>query len=218
MANRVLQAKRQRGTDTTKPITLIWKPGAKPMRCPKCSRKIDRFLDGDSISVRRVLPEARVVAGGMALSDGGHCFSASLNLAVCERCERESYVVQIDEVDRPDISEDWASKYFCLNEPIEEPSLHYTVSATAAGLPRKWLVETLDTEQGFVHRYTFGPFAVRESLQGVNGVSHCMGGKVWEDAAELVGRVWPLITTVWFESLTLHGSSLLRPVEGWFLN
>jgi hypothetical protein len=192
MASRVLQGKRHSaGEKTSRAITLTWKPGTRPLKCPKCSRKIDQFVDGDSICTNRVVPDAHSVAGGRALSSRGYCFSIHLSLTVCRKCRTESYVVQISEVNKPDISTEWANKYFCFNEIIEEPSLYYTVMARVSGLPKNWLVEMTQTERGPIHRYTLGPFAVRGSQQGPNGVSRCLGGRIWEDAAALVGRIWP---------------------------
>jgi hypothetical protein len=176
---------------------LDLKPGG-ALKCPGCRReKALSVQDGDTIPMRNQIPGARVIARGLALSSGRHCFSADLDLCICGECKAQSYLVKLEVVAAPEVSYEWADKYFCLNERITEASTFFTVAARprTPGIPEFWLLERTETAAGVLDRHYFGPFVAAENLEGPNGVSCCTGGSVWEEAAALVGRVWPLVTS-----------------------
>jgi hypothetical protein len=176
---------------------LDLKPAA-ALKCPGCGRKKALSVqDGDTIPMRNLIPETRLIAGGLALSNGGHCFYANLDLCVCGKCKAQSYLVNLEVVAAPEVSYEWANKYFWLNEEITEASTFFTVVARprTPGIPKSWLLERTETAAGVLDRHYFGPFVASENLEGPNGVSCCTGGSVWEEAAALVGRVWSLVTS-----------------------
>lgn len=195
-------------------------PGAVP-KCPHCGRENTLSIyDGDTIPMREAMPEAKVVAGGLALSKDAYCFYACLNAGVCRVCGAGCYTVDLNVAKRPEVSRDWADAYFWLNGDTEEPYFRSTVTSRGGGLPRRWTWELSKTEEGELERYSFGPFVPREALEGSNGVANCSGGKVWKHAAALIVRVWPIIVEdrEWTESITVRGRWPLRHVPGWTPN
>src|SRR5450755_4673973 len=115
----------------TAPLPLEFRPGSLPLTCPHCGKENTLSIpDGDSIHVGYVLPKCRAVADGRALSQDGYCFSPDLNLCVCDDCNGESYIVQLDMVNAAEVSMEWADKYFCMNEAITEPAAPFTVHAS----------------------------------------------------------------------------------------
>jgi len=200
-------------------MSMTLKPGSDGLKCPECGCGSSLPIEGgDTIPIRGEIPNCRVVAGGMALSNGEYCFSACLNLFVCGHCKADSYAVHLDRVRSAEVTEEWANKYFALNEKIDEPSLWYTVTARGRGIPKRWIMErVIIAPDGDIERLTFGLFALHAPLRGEYGVACCAGGKVWEDAAKLLGRVWPLTAIYWFDAVTFRGMLPLRPARGWEL-
>lgn len=59
-------------------------PGAPVMKCLKCHREgTVESVDGDTLAI----PDAKIIAGGLAGSSGGYCFHALINFCSCTRCE-----------------------------------------------------------------------------------------------------------------------------------
>lgn len=199
----------------SKEFQLKITPGA-ALICPRCRKHNSvRLYDGDSIPMCEVMPDAKVIAGGRALSKDRHSFSGDLNAGVCGYCGAKCYVVQVDVVDQPNITEDFADRYFCHNGEAEAPFVSFTVTCQGAGLPKRWTMEF--TESGEIVSCCFGPFIPRTSLDGSNGVANCEGGRVWKDAADMIVKAWPLILSdrIWPESVTIKGRLPLRDVAGW---
>ncbi|MBF0529727.1 MAG: hypothetical protein HQK55_10745 [Deltaproteobacteria bacterium] len=149
--------------------------------CPSCGATgHTTFIDGDCIMMgvesipRDVLPDLS--------------FYASLYFFRCEACGREFYVVNIDAVDNPTVSEGWIVKYFWRVEPSSEPETHVTMTYDGAGadIPGKWLATYIDTPEGRLTRYFLGPFISESRLVGPNGVARCPAQSEWDKATRLV--------------------------------
>jgi hypothetical protein len=174
---------------------LHLEPGG-ALKCPVCGG-LDTLqgLDGDTVQTAGAIPNRKIVANGLAVSSAGHCYHATIVLCVCGTCQARPYYIQLDVVNCPEISYDWADKYFCVNEEITEPVAVFTVTPRSGpGIPESWLLERIETDVGTLDRHFFGPFVGGEDLAGPNGVASCEGGTQWKDAAGLLARVWPLIT------------------------
>ena len=192
-------------------------PGAS-LKCPRCGRKDTLSIyDGDSLPAHVSMRDAKTVAGGLAGSKDGHCFYDCLNACVCRACGTGCHIVDLHIVDNPEVSKDWASVHFWLNGEPDKPYREFTVDCRGGGLPAHWTVELMKTDAGELAHYSFGPFITRDAVEGPNGVANCGGGKIWEDAAALIARVWPLVVKdfEWFESVTVRGHLPLRDVPGW---
>jgi hypothetical protein len=84
-------------------------PGA-VLKCPHCARESSLSVyDGDTIPMREAMPDAKVVAGGLALSKDGHCFYAHLSGCLCQVCGGRCYTVDLNVVDGSEVSRDWAA-------------------------------------------------------------------------------------------------------------
>ncbi len=178
-------------------MKLDLKAGADPLKCPGCARENTlEGIDGDTINTRRQIPGAKSIANGLALSCNGYSFSSELQLWVCSLCKAPCYMVQFGLIANGAISYEWANKYFCKNEAItEEPNLFTVVLLShTPKIPKRWLLYRTETPAGTFDEHCFGPFVTTESLQGPNGVANCGGAAAWDDAAALIGRVWPLLT------------------------
>lgn len=170
--------------------------GYPAFKCAVCGKEETlNHQDGDTVNPN--ITGAETVAGGLALSANGHCYYASLNVYLCTACGGQCYIVDLCTLNAPEISEDWADTYFMMNNRYPETPSPFTVicpeavSGIAAGL---WTLDRMETAAGTFDRHNFGPFATKENLIGPNGVANCMGGAIWQKAAALVEKVWPLIT------------------------
>ncbi len=78
-------------------------------------------------------------------------------------------------------------------------------------------MEVTETEAGDLLSFCFGPFIPRKIFHGSNGVAHCAGSTVWNDARALIMRVWPLMIQhmAWPATFTIKGHWPLREVPGW---
>ena len=169
--------------------------GYPAFKCAVCGKEETlSHQDGDTVNPN--IPGAETVAGGLALSANGHCYYASLNVYLCKACGGQCYIVDLCTLNAPEISQDWADTYFMMNQKYAETPLSFTVVCPEAvsGIPAGlWGLERMETVAGTFDRHNFGPFATDENLIGPNGVANCMGGAIWQNAAALVERVWPLI-------------------------
>jgi hypothetical protein len=209
--------KRKEMKPKSKEFQVTITPGA-VLACPHCGSKDTLSVhDGDTIEMHAAMPDAKSVAGGLALSKDGHCFYAHLNACVCGACRTACYTVGLEMVDSDEVSREWADAYFWLNGETAEPYFSFTAVCHGAGLPRHWTLELTKTESGELASYCFGPFIPRKIFYGSNGVAHCAGSTVWKEARALISRVWPLLIqdSAWPESVTVRGRLPLREVPGW---
>jgi len=163
-------------------------PGADALtlwRCPGCGCPFT-VRGSDTVQTGEAIPESLTVAGGLARSKDGLCYYAALDLCSCDKCKAACYLVRLDVVNAPEVSEEWADGYFRRNEEIAEPFARFTVTAHTRGLPERWILDRTETAAGLLDEHCFGPFT-----KGEKGPS----GNLWQNAAAaLLGRVWPLVT------------------------
>lgn len=165
------------------------------LKCAICgSRDGLSFPDGDTVPLVSRMPELHAVAQGLALSNGKYSMASELLQCEC-RCGAASYIINLGLINQADVTEEWANKYFCLNEEITETAEQFMVTTNARGVPERWLMERIATAEGMLDCHTFGPFLPAHKLAGPYGVSCCSGDDgLWTRAADLISRVWPLLT------------------------
>lgn len=163
--------------------------------CPMCgNRDAVRYLDGDTINVSETIPAEGM---GLCLKTANYSLFTTLHLGRCESCGSTCYLVELDAIANPNVNDDWCDKYFWRNEEIFEVAKAAAARPrlTIENVPDEWAVELTDTAAGVLQRHYFGPFVGGEELLGPYGVARCEGGDIWENAAQLLGRIWPLIAS-----------------------
>jgi hypothetical protein len=160
--------------------------------CPACGAadQAIMIIDGDSIDMGEAIPRHACK---------GYAFHPVLGLHQCALCGAESFTIELDLIDNADVDGLWINKYFRRNEAFECPEAPFTVKLSGfwpPALPSQWKLWRTPTGRGILERHCFGPFVQHGSLRSWNGVSRCARQKVWMEAAEMLGRAWPVLAAM----------------------
>ena len=153
--------------------------------CPLCQAPPPwgEFVDADTVFMSCHAAKFHYVRDGFA-------FNPMLFAHDCKICGATVHAVEVDLIANPDISDDWADKYFNRNETIEEPEKPYTVTRQKPDAPPlSWMLTRTETPEGWLDRH-FLPLLVDGEAGGQNGLASCSGEAIWGLAAALVDQFW----------------------------
>ncbi|MGO9017361.1 MAG: hypothetical protein ACLQVJ_03325 [Syntrophobacteraceae bacterium] len=157
--------------------------------CPHCEVVGQSgFVDGDTVPDPEEIPENLVAE---------IYFIAFLELYECNQCHKQSYFLLIQEVDNPNVSEEWLRTHVWeqINFPPPDEKLTFHFSGNLP-IPKSWYGERRKTSEGVFRSHWLGPFISNESLYGPYGVARCAGQSVWKEAGEVVLNVLRILHPV----------------------
>jgi hypothetical protein len=168
--------------------------------CPSCGdpEGAMSILGDATIPTENAIPGAVRVAKWLAQSSDDYCFHYRLEVYECCNCAAHCYFLNLAVVNSPEISADWADRYFWQNKPYDGVPELYGVELhpPLPGVPERWIMARLELDLGLIFDWhSFGPFPAGDDVEELDDDGFYRAeGKPWRDAETLLARVWPAIT------------------------
>jgi|GEM_PF-5352825 len=167
------------------------------LRCPNCGSGDIHCIADNTLSFGEGFdPPLQMEGGDTALSSGPYVFLPKLLLWGCGDCDDQAISIVVTMAEGKNVSREWIENHlYYVGQSGGCTTL--CVNTSDPQYPRQWLVRIESKDDVLVVEHMFGLYlALHDMASEGHTIKRDSGDEAWYDAATLVTRMWPIITSM----------------------